>query len=110
MKTSAFWNRLSGSILTNCFSEHNSTSTEREDPNVFEHLIHPELKGLDGLALLIDEMRDNRSMRSALLLRAATVLRERLQALPYETSAAEPVTIEAQDALVLLNLLLNRLG
>ena len=49
-------------------------------------------------------------MRSAMLLRTATTLRERLQVLPFDASTAEPITIEAQDALVLLDLLLRRLG
>ena len=79
-------------------------------PTAFEHLIAPDLVGLDGLGRLIDEIRTNSAMRYALLLRTATTLRERLRALPFDASTAEPITIEAQDALVLLDLLLRRLG
>ena len=79
-------------------------------PTAFEHLIAPDLVGLDGLGRLIDEIRANSAMRSALLLRTATTLRERFKALPFDASTAEPITIEAQDALVLLDLLLRRLG
>jgi hypothetical protein len=79
-------------------------------PTAFEHLIAPDLVGLDGIGRLIDEIRTNSAMRSALLLRTATTLRERFKALPFDASTAEPITIEAQDALVLLDLLLRRLG
>ena len=79
-------------------------------PNAYEHLISNDLRGLEGLALLMDQIEENPAMRRAMLLRAATVLRERLRNLPYEASTSEPVTIEAQDAVVLLDLLLRRLG
>lgn len=79
-------------------------------PTAYEHLIRPDLVGLEGLGHLADEIREHPGMRAALLLRATTVLRERLQKLDYQASTAEPVTIEAQDALVLLDLLLRRLS
>ena len=79
-------------------------------PNAFEHLIAPDLVGFEGIGQLIDEIRENSAMRSALLLRTTLTLRERLKALPFDASTAEPITIEAQDALVLLDLLLRRLG
>ena len=80
------------------------------DPNAFEHLIRPGLSSSEGLAGLQEEISNNPNMRRAILLRTAVTLRSRLQALPFEASTAEPVTIEAQDALVLLDLLLRRLG
>lgn len=79
-------------------------------PNAYEHLIDPDLLGVAGIGQLTDEIRSNPALRAALLLRATTVLRDRLKNLSYEASTAEPVTIEAQDALVLLDLLLRRLG
>ena len=79
-------------------------------PTAFEHMITKELKGLDGLAAMLDEIDENPSMRRAMVLRAATNLRDRLQNLSYEASCSEPVTIEAQDAAVLLDLLLRRIG
>ena len=80
------------------------------EPTAFEHMIAKELKGLDGLAAMLDDIDENPSMRRALVLRAATNLRDRLQNLAYEDSCGEPVTIDAQDAVVLLDLLLRRLG
>lgn len=80
------------------------------NPNAFEHLICPGVLGSEGLSALTEEIRENPQMRQAMLLRTAVTLRERLKALPFEASTAEPVTIEAQDALVLLDLLLRRLG
>lgn len=79
-------------------------------PNAYAHLINSELVGLDGLGLLIDEMRTNPSYRQALVLRAATSLRSRLGELPYEAAVDTPVTLEAQDVVVLMDLLLRRIG
>lgn len=95
--------------MANSLPDHNDFLAALT-PNAYEHLIEGEFKGLEGIGLLIDEIKENSSMRSALLLRSATVLRDRLRALSFETSTSEPVTIEAQDAVVLLDLLLRRIG
>lgn len=88
-----------------------STQFPDLDPNAYEQLIdNSDLVGLEGIAKLIEDIREKPALRAALLLRTATVLRDRLKALPYEASEAEPITIEAQDAVVLLDLLLRRLG
>ena len=70
----------------------------------------PTLLGYEGLAALMAEVETNPMLRSALLLRTATTLRDRLRELPYETPNDTPVTIEAQDALLLLSLLIKNLG
>lgn len=88
----------------------NTLSGKDLDPNAFEFLISDDVKAFEGLGVLIAEIKENPDMRRALLLRTATVLRERLQNLHFEASCSEPITIEAQDALLLLDLLLRRLG
>lgn len=87
-----------------------TTSPSELDPNAYEFLISNDVKAFEGVGVLITEIKENPGMRRALLLRTATVLRERLKKLHYEASCSEPVTIEAQDALLLLDLLLRRLG
>ena len=79
-------------------------------PSAFEHLIDPQMVAHEGLGELSEALKEKPMLRRAVLLRTATNLRQQLQVLPYEASTAEPVTIEAQDALVLLDLLLRRLG
>lgn len=79
-------------------------------PTAYAHLISAELCGLAGVGLLIDEIREKPTYRQALLLRAATSLRERLGEISYEAEVDSPVTLEAQDVVVLMDLLLRRIG
>jgi len=79
-------------------------------PTAYEHLIDPELVGHEGLGQLIDALRDNQALRRALVLRATNALRDRISDLSFEAECSAPITLEAQDALVLLDLLLRRLG
>ena len=80
------------------------------NPSAFDHLITPTMLGYEGLAGMIRELEENPVLRSAMLLRTTTTLRDRLRELPFEASCSEPVTITAQDALLLLTLLLQKLS
>ena len=79
-----------------------------ETPSAFDHLIDPELKGLDGVALLIEEMDEKPRLRRSVVMSVARVLRDQLAEMPYEAPLDTPVTIEAQHAVALLDLLLRR--
>ena len=104
------WRRLTEPIVHHHSEKENVLSDDLLMPNVYSHLISADLCGLEGIGLLIDEMREKPTYRQALLLRAATSLRQRLGELSFEVPVDSQVTLEAQDVVVLMDLLLRRIG
>lgn len=103
--TTGIWKRLDGYILA-------EVPVPCSDlPNAYEQLIGAtDLAGLEGVAKLIDDIRENPSLRAALLLRTTTRLRDVLQAHNYEADVATPIQLDIQDAAVLLFTMLRRLS
>lgn len=80
-------------------------------PNAYEQLIgNTDLAAYEGVGLLMAQIEETPRLRNAMLLRTTTRLRERLQSLGYESPCNAKVELDAQDAVLLLDLLLRRLG
>ena len=89
----------------------NERSAALELPSAYAQLIGASpLSALDGIGRIMAAMGEEPRLRNALLLRTATRLRTILEAHPYEADEAAPVEIDLQDAALLLDLLLRRLG
>lgn len=84
--------------------------SDLSNPNAYERMIEPTILCGEGLCELLSAIDDNPAMRRAMVLQAGLDLRAALLRLPFDASADTPVEIPAQDAIVMMDLLLRRLG